>query len=95
MDYQGWAIFIDCDFLCQVDIEEVFKQADDNFAVMVVKHDYTPEEGVKMDGQRQLPYPRKNWSSMILWNCGHPSNKKVDLDIVNSESGQFLHRFQL
>ena len=94
MDYKGWAIFIDCDFLCQIDIEEVFKQVDDNFAVMVVKHDYTPAEGVKMDGQRQLPYPRKNWSSMILWNCGHPSNKKLHPDIVNSETGQFLHRFQ-
>ena len=66
MDYQGWAIFMDCDFLCQIDIEEVFKQADDNFAVMVVKHDYTPEEGVKMDGQRQMPNPKKNLSSIIL-----------------------------
>ena len=94
MDYQGWALFCDCDFLFTIDVAEIFKCADDNFAVMVVKHDYTPEEGVKMDGQRQMPYPRKNWSSMILWNCGHPSNKKLHLNVVNSESGQFLHRFQ-
>lgn len=94
MNYQGWAIFMDCDFLCQIDIEEVFKQVDNNYAVMVVKHNYSPEEGVKMDGCKQMPYPRKNWSSMILWNCAHPSNKKLHPDVVNSQTGQFLHRFQ-
>jgi hypothetical protein len=94
MEYKGWAIFVDCDFLCQIDINEVFKQADEQYAVMVVKHKYEPTEGVKMDGQKQLPYPRKNWSSMILWNCGHPSNKKLHPDIVNIETGQYLHRFQ-
>ena len=94
MNYEGWAVFIDCDFLCQIDIKEVFNKADDNFAVMVVKHEYTPSESIKMDGQKQLPYPRKNWSSMVLWNCGHPSNKIVTTDLVNTETGQFLHRFQ-
>ena len=94
MDYQGWAIFIDCDFLCQIDIEEVFKQADEKYAVMVVQHEYAPSENTKMDGQKQSQYPRKNWSSMVLWNCGHPSNKTVTPELVNTETGQFLHRFQ-
>jgi lipopolysaccharide biosynthesis glycosyltransferase len=47
-----------------------------------------------MDGKRQYIYPRKNWSSVILWNCGHPSNKKLTQQIINTETGQFLHRFE-
>jgi lipopolysaccharide biosynthesis glycosyltransferase len=92
--YKGWAVFVDCDVVFVDDIKNLFDQADDQYAVMVVKHDYTPKEGIKMDGCKQLPYPRKNWSSMILWNCGHPANKQITLDIVNSQSGQYLHRFQ-
>lgn len=93
-NYQGLAVFVDCDFVFTEDIGELFKLADPRYAAMVVKHDYTPREGLKMDGKRQLPYPRKNWSSLILWNCGHPANKKLDLKTVNEETGQYLHRFQ-
>jgi lipopolysaccharide biosynthesis glycosyltransferase len=94
MNYQGWAIFVDCDFIFQCNVEEIFKQADDKYAVMVVQHNYNPPEGVKMDGKQQLPYPRKNWSSMILFNCGHIANRGLDPATVNSQTGQFLHRFQ-
>ena len=71
------------------------KYCDSSKAVVCVQHDYTPEEGTKMDGQVQLLYPRKNWSSMVLWNCGHPSNKAVTKDFVNNPeiTGAFLHRF--
>jgi len=93
MNYDGWAIFCDCDIIWMLDPAQIMQYADEKYAVMVVKHDYTPPEGEKMDGQKQLPYPRKNWSSVILWNCGHPSNKKVTPDLVNTETGQYLHRF--
>ena len=92
-NYQGHAIFVDCDFLAIDDLAELINQADKRKAVQVVQHDYTPPEGVKMDGQRQLPYPRKNWSSMVLWNCDHKDNRKVDLEFVNTATGQELHRF--
>ena len=92
--YKGWAVFVDCDVVVVDDIKKLFDQADEQYAVMVVKHDYTPKEGVKMDGCKQLPYPRKNWSSMILWNCGHPANQQITPDLVNSQTGQYLHRFQ-
>lgn len=92
-NYEGHAIFVDCDFLCLTDLAELIEQADSKKAVQVVQHDYTPAKGVKMDGRQQLPYPRKNWSSMILWNCAHKDNKKVDLDFVNTATGQELHRF--
>lgn len=94
MNYQGWAVFVDCDFVWEADIAELFKLADPKYAVMVVQHDYNPTNSVKMDGKSQHQYPRKNWSSMILWNCGHPSNQTLTKEVVNSETGAFLHRFQ-
>ena len=94
-DFKGWALFMDCDMILTTDIKELFDQADDKYAVMCVKHDYTPKEGTKMDGQKQTIYPRKNWSSVVLWNCGHPSNKRVTQDFVNDPeiNGAYLHRF--
>ena len=94
--YTGWAIFVDCDFLFQCDVTEIFNSSNSQYAVMCVKHDYTPQEGDKMDGCKQMPYPRKNWSSMILWNCGHPANADLTPEMINDEnnSGQFFHRFQ-
>ena len=94
MNYQGWAVFVDCDFLWTDDIQKLFDLRDESKAVMVVKHDYTPSGDIKMDGQQQHVYPRKNWSSMILWNCAHPSNKYLVPEAVNAETPQFLHRFQ-
>lgn len=92
--YQGWAVFVDCDFLYTDDIGKLFDCADPSKAVQVVQHDYTPKETVKMDGQQQHLYPRKNWSSMILFNCAHPKNQSLTLENVNSQSGTWLHRFQ-
>lgn len=92
--YQGWAVFTDCDFLWLGDIQELLAKADRRYAVMVVKHDYRPQNTLKMDGKAQSYYPRKNWSSMILWNCAHPANRKLTPELVNTQTGAFLHRFQ-
>lgn len=92
--YHGWALFCDCDFLWLSDVAELIARCDDRYAVMCVKHDYRPRESVKMDGQAQTRYPRKNWSSMVLYNCGHPANAGLTPDVVNRRSGAFLHRFQ-
>ena len=95
MNFKGWALFMDCDMILTTDIKELFDQADPKYAVMCVQHDYTPKEGVKMDGQKQTIYPRKNWSSVMLFNCGHPSNAKLTMDLVNDPeiNGAYLHRF--
>ena len=92
-EYRGWAVFVDCDFLWLGDIKELIEQADDRYAAMVVKHDYRPQGRMKMDGKRQLYYPRKNWSSMVLFNCAHPKNQWLTLGNVNHATGQELHRF--
>jgi|TARA_B110000116_G_scaffold203332_1_gene178386 lipopolysaccharide biosynthesis glycosyltransferase len=94
MNYEGWAIFCDCDFLFFEDIALLFESINEEKAVYCVQHDYIPKEKHKMDGQKQTIYPRKNWSSFIVFNCSHPSNKKLNLDLVNNETGSFLHQFK-
>ena len=93
-NYNGWAIFCDCDFIFFEDISNILVDIDQSKAVYCVQHDYTPKEKHKMDGQKQTIYPRKNWSSFILFNCSHPSNKKLTVDLVNAETGSFLHQFK-
>lgn len=94
-NFQGWALFMDCDMILTTDIMDLFNQRDDKYAVMCVKHEYDVEAGFKMDGQKQTVYPRKNWSSVMLFNCAHPSNKKLTMDLVNDPevNGAYLHRF--
>tara|TARA_B100001250_G_C19705556_1_gene746765 strand:+ start:100 stop:801 length:702 start_codon:yes stop_codon:yes gene_type:complete len=94
MNYKGWAIFCDCDFLFFKDINLLFDSIEGDKAVYCVKHDYKPKEKHKMDGQQQTIYPRKNWSSFIVYNCEHTSNKKLTVDLVNSQTGSFLHQFK-
>ena len=90
---RGWALFMDCDMLVRTNMSRLFDMADPTKAVMVVKHHHEPPEGVKMDGQSQLRYARKNWSSVMLFNCNHPANKELTVDLVNSVPGRDLHRF--
>jgi hypothetical protein len=93
-NHQGWALFCDCDFLWLADIKDLVDLIDDRYAIMCVHHDHRPKEDWKMDHRAQTQYPRKNWSSMVLYNCGHPANAALTADVANSESGAFLHRFQ-
>ena len=92
--YEGKAIFCDCDFLFEEDIKYLYDQFDDSKAVQVVKHDYRPKEKTKFHGHAQEIYPKKNWSSMVLWNCDHESNNRVTLDVINTKEPSYLHQFK-
>ena len=92
--FDGWAIFCDCDFLFFGDVQRLIAFQDPKYAVCCVKHDYSPKDSIKMDGQIQTNYPRKNWSSMMMFNCAHPSVKKLTVETVNSETGAYLHRME-
>ena len=90
---KGWALFMDSDMLVQEDISKLFELRDDRYAVQVVKHKQESGAATKMDGQVQTYYNRKNWSSVVLWNCDHPANKKLTIEMVNSLPGRDLHAF--
>ncbi len=92
--FRGWALFCDSDFLWLGDIAGLAAYAHGDKAVYCVQHDYTPKETTKMDGAVQTAYPRKNWSSLMLFNCEHPSVRTLTPEVVNSQSGAYLHRMQ-
>jgi len=92
-EFDGWAIFADGDMICQADLKELIGIADPNKALMVVKHDYQTKASIKYLGNINENYPRKNWSSVILWNCSHPKHKILTPEFVSNQTGKFLHRF--
>ena len=91
-DYQGWALFMDCDMLVLDDMADLWNLRDDNFAVQVVKHDHVPKETTKFLGQPQSKYEKKNWSSVMLFN--NEKCKALTPDFVNTATGLELHRYQ-
>lgn len=92
-DFIGWAIFVDGDMLCREDIAQLWELRDPNKAVQVVKHNYKTKRKTKYLGAPNDDYPRKNWSSVILWNCNHPANQRLTPTTVTSCTGKYLHRF--
>jgi hypothetical protein len=94
--YKGWALFCDSDFLWFYDIEKLFKEHnDEKYAVYCVKHKYENcNDSFKMDGRKQEWYPRKNWSSLMLFNCSHPSIKNLNLENINNQIPKWLHRME-
>ena len=94
MNFNGWAIFLDGDMICLEDISDLWKLRDNRYAIQVVKHDYKTKMSKKYWGNKNENYPRKNWSSVILWNCSHEDNKCLVPEFVNDKPGSFLHRFQ-
>lgn len=92
-EFKGWALFADGDMICQEDIAQLWALRDDSKAVMVVKHDYQTKASVKYLGNKNQNYPRKNWSSVVLWNCGNEAHRILTPDFLMQQTGAFLHRF--
>ena len=92
MNYQGWALFMDCDMLMFEDVSKLWRMRDDSKAIQVCKHDYTPKESKKFLGQVQTKYEKKNWSSFMLMNCRKCTT--LTPDYVNKASGLELHQFK-
>lgn len=91
--YKGVAVFADGDMICCSDISELYDLFDSEKAVQVVKHDYLTKFPKKYFGNKNENYPRKNWSSVILWNCGHPAHACLTPEFIRQQPGSFLHRF--
>ena len=98
MGYTGWALFVDGDMVVTEDIVKLWDQRDEYFAAQVVQHDYYTNHARKYIGtpleNDNIDYPCKNWSSVILWNCGHPSNRILTRKFIEEATGRYLHRFE-
>lgn len=93
-DFHGHALFLDGDMIVKGDIAELWAMRDTSKAVQVVQHDYKTRATEKYLGAVNRDYPRKNWSSVILWNCAHFHNRKLSPDYIKSSTGAHLHRFE-
>lgn len=96
--FQGNAIFADgADMLCVGDLADLWNLMDGRSAVQVVKHDYTPRNkkkyvGTDMEADNE-PYPRKQWSSLVLWWCSYAGHRQLTPSFIDGQTGKFLHRF--
>ena len=93
MGYSGHAIFIDGDMIVRGDIVELWNLREFDKDVQVVKHDYQTKMTEKYLGAKNENYPRKNWSSVILWNCNSHPNRKLTPEFIQKSTGAQLHRF--
>lgn len=93
MQYRGVAVFLEPDMLLTTDIRQLLDFPMDDYAVRVVKHNHKPVVAEKMDHQMQTTYPRKNWSSFVVWNCAHPAHRLITPGVINRALGMWLHAF--
>ena len=93
MEFQGWAVFIDGDMIVKSDITEICNFKNDDQAAVVVKHEYKTSKSIKYLGYSNENYPRKNWSSVVLWNCQHQDNLVLTPSMIQNSDGSYLHRF--
>lgn len=94
MNYTGQAIYIDGDMVIKEDINQLWQLRDHTKSVQVVKHNYKTRQTIKYLSQKNENYPRKNWSSVILWNCSSNDNKVLTPEYIMNSTGSHLHRFQ-
>jgi len=98
-NYKGYALFCDSDFIWKSDVYEFIEQnINDEYAISCVKHKcYTKKKCLgnqKMDGQIQRWYPRKNWTSLILFNCANVKCKLLDFPLLNKANPRWLQGLQ-
>jgi lipopolysaccharide biosynthesis glycosyltransferase len=93
MHYSGHAIFIDGDMIVRGDIAELWELRNSFMDVQVVKHNYQTRMTEKYLGSKNENYPRKNWSSVMLWNCNSFPNRKLTPEFIEGSTGAELHRF--
>lgn len=93
-NYEGISLFCDSDFLWNCDVQELINYFDESKSVLCVKHDYIPSSHIKMDGKQQTVYPRKNWSSLMLFNCSHRDCRNLNIESINTQTPKYLHRME-
>jgi len=87
-----WTLFSDDDFLFLQNPINLISSLDSSKAVYVCKHpEYQSRVNIKMDKQTNPNYPKKNWSSFMIFN-----NEKFTLTFeeIFSMNLKDLHQFK-
>ena len=53
-----------------------------------------PKNAEKYLGAKNEAYPRKNWSSVMIFNCSNWKTRRLTPEYVQSATGKMLHRFE-
>jgi hypothetical protein len=88
------ALFLDGDMIVRDDIYKLWALRRHDMGVQVVKHDYKTKHAIKYLGAKNEDYPKKNWSSVCIWNCGYLPNRVLTPEYVEKAPGSYLHRFE-
>ena len=91
MHYEGISIFCDNDFLWKTDIREVIKYLSDKPMAVVKHEDYDVLED-KMGGKKNKSYPKKNWSSLMVFN-NRRMKRLLTKEYLDNASPAQLHEF--
>ena len=94
MNFKGHAIYIDGDMILRDDISKLWDLRNPFFDVQVIQHNYKTRMPVKYLGSKNEDYPRKNWSSVIIWNCNSQVNRTLTPEYIMNSKGSHLHRFE-
>lgn len=94
--YKGRVLFMDgADMICKGDIAELFDSVPTGVDVAVVKHDYSPMEDRKFNGAAaQSKYPRKLWSSLMLFWANTSACQRLTPRYVSEATGAELHQLK-
>jgi len=94
-NYQGYSLYLDCDFIMLGDIAKLLKLVSKNPSKVLwcVKHKYyIPKDKIKFLREKQLPYAKKNWSSFMIFN--NSKCKILTPKLVAKATGLYLHQFK-
>jgi len=93
-NYEGFSIFVDDDFIFSKSILPLFHFLNPDDAVACVQYDFDKIHETKFNGEKNVAYPKKLWSSLMIFNNSHPDCKKLTPEVVNTETGKYLHQFE-
>ena len=93
-NFVGTALFMDGDMIVRGDVCELFDSTIAYEGVRVVKHEYRTAYPIKFGGVINEDYPRKNWSSVVLWNCNFYPHRVLTPEFVAAATGSYLHQFE-
>ena len=93
-NYEGFSLFVDNDFIFTKTPLSMFNYLNPDDAVACIKYPHYEHDATKFDGEVNIDYPCKLWSSMMFFNNGQEDCKKLTPEVVNTWTGKQLHQFE-
>ena len=93
-NYEGFSMFIDDDFIFEKSLLPMFYYLHPDDAVACIQYPQYKHDSTKFDGEINIDYPCKLWSSLMIFNNGHEDCKKLTPEVINTWTGKQLHQFE-